>query len=164
MRSYIPDVPFVPTPYQVVKRMLRLVELKPGETLYDLGAGDGRILFMAAQEFNARAVGIEIRRDLVERVNEKIKTLGLEDQVRIIHGNFFDVDISEADVVTLYLLTSVNEKVRPKLERELRPGARVVSHDFEIPGWRPNLVEEFRDDHGRLHRLYLYRMPPLKKF
>jgi len=153
--SYVPTVPFVPTPEGVVRRMLELAEVKPGELVYDLGCGDGRILIIAASEFGARAVGIEIRRDLVEKCVKRVKELGLEDRVTIIHGNFFDIDISDADVVTLYLLTSVNERLRPKLERELRPGARVVSHDFEVIGWKPVKVEEIKEG-WRSHKIYLY--------
>ncbi len=153
--TYIPTVPFVPTPESVARRMLELANVKPGEVVYDLGCGDGRILIIAAKEFGAKAVGIEIRKDLVEKCIRKVKELGLEGKVYVIHGNFFEVDISEADVVTLYLLTSVNEKLRPKLERELKPGARVVSHDFEVLGWKPVKVEEIREG-WRSHKIYLY--------
>ncbi|HDD63537.1 MAG TPA: methyltransferase domain-containing protein [Thermoprotei archaeon] len=153
--TYIPTVPFVPTPEKVIREMLKLAGVKPGETIYDLGCGDGRILIIAAKEFGAKAVGIEIRKDLIERCMTKIKNLGLEDRILLIHGNFFEVDISEADVVTLYLLTSVNEKLKPKLERELKPGARVVSHDFEVLGWNPKKVIEVEDG-WRKHKIYLY--------
>ncbi len=149
------DVPFVSTPEPVVRRMLKLARVKPGETVYDLGAGDGRILFIAAQEFGAKAVGIEIRPHLVYEIERKIKEKRLEGRVRIIHGNFFEVDISEADVVTLYLLTSVNKKLKPKLQRELKPGTRIVSHDFEIPGWSPVKVEVIPDV-WTTHKIYLY--------
>ena len=151
------DVPFVATPEHVARRMLKLAEVGPGDVVYDLGAGDGRIIIMAAREFGARAVGIELRKDLFNQIERKIKELGLEGMVRVIHGSFYDVDISEASVVTLYLLTSVNEKLRPKLERELRPGARVVSHDFEVPGWRPVKVEEVYDS-WTTHKIYVYRI------
>jgi len=136
--------------------MLKLAEVKPGELVYDLGSGDGQIVIMAAKEFGARAIGVEIRRDLVEESLRKIKEYGLEDRVTIIHGDFFKVDISDADVVTLYLLTSVNERLRPKLEKELKPGTRVVSHDFEIPGWKPIKVVEINEE-WRSHKIYLYR-------
>ena len=149
------DVPFVPSPEVVVRRMLQLADVRENEVVYDLGCGDGRVLIIAAKEFGARAVGIEIRRDLYEQCLRRIKDLGLEDRVVVYHGNFFDYDISDADVVTLYLLTSVNEKLRPKLERELRPGTRVVSHDFEVPGWKP--VKQVRVRGPRKeHILYLY--------
>lgn len=146
----------------VVRRMLKIAKVKPGEIVYDLGAGDGRILFTAVQEFGAKAVGIEIRKEFVNKIEARIAELNLKEAVRIINGNFFEINISEADVVTLYTLTSVNEKLRPKLEKELKPGARVVSHDFEVPGWKPDYYEEFREENGRVHRIYLYTIPPQK--
>lgn len=149
-------VPFVSTPENVARFMLKLAGVRPGEVVYDLGSGDGRILIIAAKEFGARGVGIEIRKDLVEESLKRIRILGLDQAIRIIHGDFFQVDISEADVVTLYLLTSVNERLRPKLEKELRPGTRIVSHDFEIPGWKPIKVVEINDD-WRSHKIYLYK-------
>lgn len=151
------DVPFVSTPEPVVRRMLKLADVKPGEVVYDLGAGDGRILIIAALEFGAKAVGVEIRPQLIYEIEKKIKMYNLEDRVKVIHGNFFDVDISEADIVTLYLLTSVNDKLKPKLKRELKPGARIVSHDFEIPGWKPLRVEIIPDI-WTTHKIYLYKI------
>ncbi|MCD6239910.1 class I SAM-dependent methyltransferase [Candidatus Bathyarchaeota archaeon] len=140
--------------------MLVLAELKPGEVFYDLGAGDGRTVIMAAQEFGARAVGIELREDLAKKALQTVYQLGLQDRVTILHSNLFDVDISPADVVFLYLTTSANEKVKPKLEAELKPGARVVSHDYEIVGWKPIKVEEFCENPSLgypSHTLYLYK-------
>ena len=140
--------------------MLVLAELKPGEVFYDLGAGDGRTVIMAAQEFGARAVGVELREDLAKKALQTVYQLGLQDRVTILHSNLFDVDISPADVVFLYLTTSANEKVKPKLEAELKPGARVVSHDYEIVGWKPVKVEEFCENPSLgypSHTLYLYR-------
>jgi len=151
------DVPFVPTPEVVVRRMLQIAGVKPGEIVYDLGCGDGRVLIIAAREFGARAFGVEIRKDLYEQCLMRIKELGLEDRITVVRGNFFDIDLSDADVVTMYLLTSVNERLRPKLEKELRPGTRVVSHDFEIPTWRPVLVEDVYEE-WRSHKIYLYRI------
>jgi tRNA A58 N-methylase Trm61 len=145
-------VPFITSPPEVVKRMLELVEAQGGEILYDLGSGDGRILIVAIQQFNVkRAVGVEIRDDLVKTSREEIKKLGLEDRVVITHSDMLQVPIGDADIVTLFLTTSANGLVRPKLERELRDGARVVSHDYEIVGWKPQKVE----DVGQ-HTLYLY--------
>jgi len=140
--------------------MLVLAELKPGEILYDLGAGDGRAVIMAAQEFGARAVGIELREDLAKKALQTVYQLGLQDRVTILHSNLFDVDISPADVVFLYLTTSANEKVKPKLEAELKPGARDISHDYEIIGWKPLKVEEFCENPNLgypSHTLYLYK-------
>jgi len=151
------DVPFVATPEHVARRMLEMAQVGPGDIVYDLGAGDGRILIMAAREFGARAVGIELRKDLFNQIERKIKEYGLDGRVRVIYGSFYEVDVSETSVVTLYLLTSVNEKLRPKLERELKPGTRVVSHDFEVPGWRPVRVEEIYDS-WTTHKIYMYRV------
>src|SRR5579862_568193 len=134
--------PAYPTPQTVVERMLSLAQVKPGETVYDLGCGDGRIVITAAQMFRARAVGIEIRRDIYETTLGKVASLGLSDQVQIVHGNALHYDLSPADVVTLYLLTSSNERLKPILEKDLKPSARVVSHDFEIRGWKPASVNK----------------------
>jgi len=153
--SYYVSVPFVPTPVEVIKEMLKLANLKPNELLLDLGCGDGRVLIVAAKEFGARAIGIEIRNDLASRAAYNVMKEGVSDKVVIINGNFFEIKLPPADVIFMYLLTSVNERLRPKLEKEAKPGARIVSHDFEISGWKPKLVEDFRDG-GRSHRLYLY--------
>jgi tRNA A58 N-methylase Trm61 len=152
--------PFVATPLPVVKQMLTLAELKPGEMIYDLGCGDGRIVITAAQEFGARAVGIEMREDLAKQALGKISELSLDGKVKIIQSDLFKVDISQADVVTLYLTTSANDKVKPKLESELKKGARVVSHDYEVLGWRPIKIDNFCEN-PRLgypsHTIYVYK-------
>jgi len=132
--------PFVQTPVEVAKKMIQLAALKPGQTLYDLGAGDGRLVIMAAQETGAHTVGVEMRDDLVERARSEIKKLNLEDRVQVVHEDFFSVNLKEADVVTLYLTTSGNERLRPKLEQELKKGARVISHDFKVGNWKPSVV------------------------
>jgi precorrin-6B methylase 2 len=147
--------PNFPTPQAVVERMLTLAQTKPGEMVYDLGCGDGRIVVTAARQFKARAVGIEIRRDVYEKTLAHVASLGLSDQVRIVHGNALHYDLTPADVVTLYLLTSSNERLRPELEKSLRPTARVVSHDFEIHGWKPVKVDKLLVE-GRPHIIYLY--------
>ncbi len=153
--------PYVASPQEIVDRMLQLADLKPGETLYDLGSGDGRILITAVTRFKAKAVGVEISDDLVNSTNERIHRLGLDNDAHVIHGNFLDVDLSPADVVTLYLATYANEMLRPNLEKYLRNGARVVSHEYTVPGWKPNLVDKDPEGHG--HTIYLYVMPPKKK-
>ena len=127
----------IPTPETVVDQMLTIAQVRPGEMVYDLGCGDGRIVIAAAQKFKAHAVGIEIRRDIYEQTLATVASLGLSDQVKIVHGNALRYDLSPADVVTLYLLTSSNERLKPILEKDLKPTARVVSHDFEIRGWKP---------------------------
>lgn len=157
--SDTPDrlAPFYPTPELIVEKMLQLAELKPGEHLFDLGSGDGRIVIMAAQKYGAIATGIEIDRDLYERSVQRIKKLGLQQKARIIHGDILKQDYSSADVVTVYLLPSSNEKVRPLLEKQLKKGARVVCHDFEMSGWTPERVVRVEDQEGRQHTLFLYR-------
>jgi len=152
--------PFVASPIPVIRRLLTLAELKPGEIFYDLGAGDGGPIIIAAKEFGARCVGIELRTDLAKRAMMKVRELGLEDRVKVINDDIFNVPITDADVVYLYLTTSANEKVRPKLEAELKSGARVVSHDYKIEGWNPVKVEKFCEN-PKLgfpsHTLYLYK-------
>jgi SAM-dependent methyltransferase len=153
--------PYVASPMAVVDRMLEMAKLKPTDTLYDLGSGDGRILFAAAQRFKAKAVGIELSERLVKSSQEEAKRQGLEENVTVIHADVFDTDLRKADVVMLYLMRDSNDTLRPKLEKELRPGTRVISHDYEIPGWKPALVEK-ADSSGRAHNIYLYIMPPQK--
>ena len=149
--------PVYPTPETIVDQMLTMAQVRPGEMVYDLGCGDGRIVIRAAQKFKARAVGIEIRRDIFERTLAKVASLGLSDQVRIVNGNALKYDLSPADVVTLYLLTSSNERLKPILLKDLKPTARIVSHDFEIRGWKPAAVNKMIVD-GRPHMIYLYRI------
>lgn len=149
--------PVYPTPQTIVDQMLTIAGVRPGEMVYDLGCGDGRIVIAAAQKFKARAVGIEIRREIYEGTLARVASLGLSDQVRIVHGNALKYDLSPADVVTLYLLTSSNERLRPILEKDLKPSARVVSHDFEIRGWKPVSVSKVVVE-GHAHKIYLYRI------
>ncbi|MGD8544069.1 MAG: methyltransferase domain-containing protein [Candidatus Bathyarchaeota archaeon] len=153
--------PYVSSPLSVVRQMLVLSELRPGELVYDLGSGDGRVVIMAAQEFGARGIGVELREDLVKRAIEKISELNINDKVKIVQRDMFNVDLSQADVITLYLTTSANEKVKPKLESELKQGARVVTHDYEILGWKPRKVDKFCEN-PRLgypsHTLYAYKI------
>lgn len=149
--------PFVPTPELVVQRMLELAELKPTDTVYDLGSGDGRILFTAAQMFDVSAVGIEISETLVTQTRAQAEVLGLSEQITVLQEDLLQADLSKATVVTVYLLNSSNEQLRPKLEKELQPGSRVISHDFQFKGWTPAATEEV-DGSGRTHRIYLYKM------
>lgn len=142
--------------------MLRLAELKPGEVLFDLGAGDGRTVLMAAKTFGARGVGVELREDLAKKAMSTIQENQLADRVTIVNGDMFGVNLTSADVVFLYLTTSANEKIRPKLEQELKKGVRVVSHDYEIIGWRPQKVENFCENPQLgypSHTIYLYEKP-----
>jgi predicted RNA methylase len=140
--------------------MLELAELKPGEVLFDLGAGDGRTVIMAAKSFGARAVGVEMREDLAKRAMSVLHENSLSDRVTIVNGDMFKVDLSAADVVYLYLTTSANEKVKPKMEAELKKGVRVVSHDYEVVGWKPSKVENFVENPSLgypSHTIYLYK-------
>jgi predicted RNA methylase len=152
--------PYVPSPPQVIHQMLILAELKPREVFFDLGAGDGRAVIMAAKDFGARAVGVELREDLVKRALSSVYENNLQDRVTIVNGDMFNVDLTSADVVFLYLTTSANEKVKPKLEVELKPGVRVVSHDYEIVGWKPLKAENFCENQTLgypSHTIYLYK-------
>ena len=147
--------PYVPSPQEIIDRMLEVAQAGPGDLVIDLGCGDGRILITAVQKFKAKAVGIEIDPKMAAQASETILKLGLQNKARVVRADVFDADLSQADVVTLYLTTSFNEKLRPKLEQTLRPGTRVVSHDYGIRGWNPVEVDEVFV-HGRRHRIFLY--------
>ena len=133
-----PDVPYVPTPPEVVDAMLKVADVQENDVLYDLGSGDGRIPIMAVKKYGVRrAVGIDIDPQRIKEANENARKAGVTDRVSFRNEDLFEADISEATVVTLYLLNSVNERLRPKLLRELRPGTRIVSHAFHMGDWRP---------------------------
>ena len=151
--------PYYPTPETIVQKMLQLGGLKAGEKMFDLGSGDGRIVIMAAQKFHAEAVGVELDKDLCKQSLAKIEKLGLEKNAHIINGDLLKQNYSSADLVTVYLLPeSIDNKVQPLLEKQLKKGARVVAHDFEFKAWTPEKVENIADDgEGRSHTLYLYR-------
>jgi len=152
--------PYVPTPFSVARRMLSLIDLKPGELLFDLGCGDGRIVLIAAQEFGARAIGVELQERLWVLATSRIERLGLGDRVKVLRKDLLEVDLSSADAVTLYLTPIGNQRVQPKLEKELRPEARVVSHDYELLGWKPAIVEKFPEDRSAtatVHKIFVYR-------
>jgi protein-L-isoaspartate O-methyltransferase len=151
--------PYYPTPETIVERMLQLGGLKAGEKMFDLGSGDGRIVIMAAQKFHAEATGVELVPDLCRQSLARIKKLGLEKTAHIINGDLLQQNYSSADLVTVYLLPeSIDSKVQPLLDKQLRKGARIVAHDFEFKAWKPEKVENIADDgEGRSHTLYLYR-------
>jgi predicted RNA methylase len=149
--------PYIPTPQILVERMLETARVKVSDVVYDLGSGDGRIVITAAQKYGARAVGVELRPDLCRHAEKRIRELGLEDRVTVMHNSFLRVDLSAATVVTMYLLTGSNEKIRPSLEKYLKPGARVVSNDYAIKGWKP--VEMLIVKTGSVeHKIYLYEI------
>lgn len=152
-----PDVIYVPTPKEVVEGMLRLAKLGRNDVVYDLGCGDGRIMITAARQFGARAVGIDIDPIRVREAAENIRVAGVGDRTRLIEGDLFATDISEATVVTLYLLSRLNLKLRPKLLKELRPGTRIVSHAFDMDDWKPHRTESVGSS-----TIYLWTVPARK--
>jgi precorrin-6B methylase 2 len=153
-QSREPDVIYVPTPPEVVAEMLRIAKVKTGDVLYDLGSGDGRIPIMAARKYGIRAVGIDIDPKRITEANENAQIADVTDKVHFIQGDLFQADISEATVVTLYLLESLNEKLRPKLLRELQPGTRIVSHAFRMGDWQPEQAKEVNG-----HMIYFWTVP-----
>jgi cyclopropane fatty-acyl-phospholipid synthase-like methyltransferase len=128
--------------------------------VYDLGSGDGRIVITAALKYGAEAVGVEMDDELFQKSTAHIAELRLQKRAKILHANMYSVNLHPATIVTLYLLTSVNERLKPLLERDLRPGARVVSHDFHIPGWTPEKTITVTSENGITHTLHLYIRPP----
>lgn len=148
--------PYIPTPETIVDRMLDAAHIKAGETVYDLGSGDGRVVIAAAQKYGAKAVGVEIRPDLCRQTQARIKSLGLEDRVTMVEGSALRVDLSPADVVTMYFLTTSNERMKPNLER-MKPGSRVISNEFPVKGWKP--LEVLHVKSGSMeHSIYVYQI------
>lgn len=152
--------PYVPSPQRSVDRMLEMAKLKTGEKLYDLGSGDGRVVISAAQKYKVKAVGVEISDRLVASTRSQIQRIGLEEYASVVNADLFNVDVTDADVVVIYLMTHANERLRPKLEKSLKPGARVISFDYAVPGWKAAQIDR-SDAHG--HLIYLYEMPPQKQ-
>lgn len=146
-----PDIHFVPTPDSVVDAMLKLAGVGATDVVYDLGAGDGRIVIAAAREYGAHGVGVELDPDLVKKARERAQKAGVSDKVSFIQGDLFKSDLSQATVVTLYLSFSTNRRLESKLMRELKPGSRVVSHRFEMADWRPD-----QDIHAHGARILLW--------
>jgi SAM-dependent methyltransferase len=133
-----PDVVYVPTPYEAVDAMLKVAKVGKNDVVYDLGSGDGRIPIMAVQKYNAaRAVGIDINPERIKEAEANLKAAGVGDRVRFLNEDLFEANISDATVVTLYLLPSLNVKLLPKLLAELKPGTRIVSHAFDMGSWKP---------------------------
>ena len=153
-----PDILFVATPELVGVEMLRLAGVNAGDVVYDLGSGDGRLVIAAAREFGARGVGVEIEAALVQTSRESAAKAGVADRVRFLWQDLFATDLADATVVTLYLRDDVNLRLRPRLLGALRPGARVVSHDFGMADWTPDRVHRVRGP-AREHTLYLWLVP-----
>jgi len=149
------DVAYIPTPKDIVRRMLQLASLRRGETIFDLGAGDGRIMIEAVRRFGARAVGVEIDPERVSRIKERL--IATKTQAELIEANLFSVNLSAADVIAIYLSDSANAKLAPKLKAELKSEARIVSLDYALPGWVPERELEVNTS-GITRKLYLYRI------
>ena len=137
-----PDVPYVPTRQAVVDAMLKMADVKKNDVIYDLGCGDGRIVITAAKNFGATGTGIDINPERIAEANKNAREAGVTDKVRFMEGDLFDADVSEATVVTLYLLPAVNMKLRPILMEQLKPGTRIVSHAFDMGDWEPEKTIE----------------------
>ncbi len=147
--------PFVPTPPEVVRKMLELARVGPEDVVYDLGCGDGRVLFTAVNEFGVKkAVGYELREDLYHKVVQEIERWSLQGRIRVFNEDLFEADLSEATVITLYLTTYGNDRLEPKLRREARYGTRIISHDFSIQTWQAMKRENFDG-----HTVYYYVTP-----
>ena len=142
-----PDVIFVPTPQEVVDAMLKLANVKAGDVVYDLGCGDGRIVITAAQRFGARGIGIDIDPQRIKEATANAQKAGVTDRVKFMQADLFETNISDANVVTLYLLPSLNLKLQPKLMRELKAGSRVVSHSFDMGDWKPDQEQDVTGRH-----------------
>lgn len=149
------DVPYVPTPTMVVAKMLELAQPTLNDTLYDLGSGDGRIVITAAQKYGVQGVGFDLNPQRIRESNENARRAGVEERVKFFERDLFEVDLSDASVVTLYLLPDVNAKLLSKFQNELKPGARVVSHNYPIGAWEPNRVIEM-DIAGVKHYVYFW--------
>jgi tRNA G37 N-methylase Trm5 len=157
------DVIYVPTPVEVVEKMFELADIRPGEIVYDLGCGDARIPVMASKKFGVKSWGFDIDPDRIKDSNENVKKNSIGHLVTIKHADIFELDISKADVITLYLLPRLNVKLIPQLDK-LKPGCRIVSHDFNMEGVRPKREITIRPDgnSSREHRVYLW-VTPLEK-
>ncbi len=149
------SVPWVPTRNELLEYIVKLARLKPDDIFYDLGCGDGRVVIRAVKEGVKKGVCVEINSSLIERAREAAQKEGVADRIEFLNEDFFRVHLEDATVVYMYLLTSVNRALKPKLESELRNGARVVTLDFEIPGWKPVQVVEIALP-SRMAKLFLY--------
>ncbi len=153
-----PDVIYVPTPHEVVEDMLRLANVRKGDVLYDLGSGDGRIAIAAAKKYGIKAVGIDIDPERIREATDNARKAGVASLVEFRQEDLFKADFKEATVVTLYLLPDLNVKLRPRLWEDLRPGTRIVSHQFDMGTWKP---EKRLESNGRT--VYFWTIPPKKK-
>jgi SAM-dependent methyltransferase len=152
----IPEVPYVPTPNEVVEEMLKVANVGKDDIVYDLGCGDGRIVIAAAQKYGARGVGVDLSEVRIKESNENARKAGVTERVKFLKQDLFETDLKDATVVTLYLLPFVNEKLRPKLFRELKPGTRVVSHAFNMGSWNPDKVLKVITDGNQERTVYFW--------
>ena len=158
------EIPFVPTPIEVVDRMLELAEVKKGDVVYDLGSGDGRIVIRAAKKYSVRAVGIEMDSQLLEKARKAAQEAGVSHLVEFRAEDALKADLSAATVITLYMLPWFNEAMKPSFKKMLKPGARIVAHDFGIEGWKPDKTEKLpgfelkAGGYKHQHVIYLWRM------
>jgi len=150
----MPEVPYVPTPQEVVAEMLKMAGVNRNDIVYDLGCGDGRIVITAAKVFGARGVGVDNAPNLIQQSNENARQAGVTDRVKFIEQDLFETDIREATVVTLYLLPELNLQLRPKLFRDLKPGSRIVAHEFDMGDWKP-------DNMAKVPKVKLYYHPTI---
>jgi SAM-dependent methyltransferase len=152
------DVPYVPTNERVVQEMLKVAKVTKDDLVYDLGCGDGRIVITAAKQYGARGIGIDIDPDRIKEAEENAREAGVSDRVKFIQGDLFTADIRDATVVTMYLLPAVNMKLRPKLLGDLRPGTRIVSHNYDLGDWEP--LRKLRVNVGSVeHDVYFWVVP-----
>ena len=156
-------VPYVPTPQEVVDRMLELAQVKKGDVVYDLGSGDGRIVVTAAKKYGVRAIGFEIDPERIKESRENIKKAGVGHLVEIRQQDIRTVDLSPASVLTMYLLPEVNLMIRPNIWKQMKPGSRVVSHDFDMGDWKPLKSENFKDGNTWDHTIYLWHVEAGRK-
>ena len=156
-----PDVPYVPTDEKIVAEMLKVAKVKKTDVLYDLGSGDGRIVITAAKKFGTRGTGIELLPQLVREARENAQKAGVSELAKFVEGDIFEANIADATVVTLYLLPAVNMKLRPKL-LELRPGTRIVSHNYDLGDWKPEKTIKLNLPDGE-HTVYYWVVPARKK-
>ncbi len=152
------DVPYVPTPYEIVDEMLEMAEVTESDILYDLGCGDGRIVITAARRLGTRGYGVDIDPERIQECHTNASAAGVEDQVTFLNQDLFETDFSQASVLTLYLLNSVNMRLRPKILEELKPGTRVVSHDFSMGEWKADQKADLMVDY-RIHNVYFWVVP-----
>ncbi|MBM4264189.1 MAG: methyltransferase domain-containing protein [Deltaproteobacteria bacterium] len=156
-------VPYVPTPQEVVDRMLDLAQVKKGDVVYDLGSGDGRIVVTAAKKYGVKAIGFEIDPERIRESKENIKKAGVEHLVEIRQQDIRTVDLSPASVLTMYLLPEVNLMIRPNIWKQMKGGSRIVSHDFDMGDWKPLKTEYVKDSGSWDHTLYLWHVEAAKK-